>query len=186
SLRGYLEKGLIREGFSVDTAPDARTGNQLASTHAYDIILTDIRMPELSGIWLLRTLRQTRNNALVFMITGQAGEEDKLDAYDGGADDYLVKPFQLSELVAKIRAWLKRRHDFLSSDVNATLLIVGDLRLDLLKRRAIRGGRSVRLTPMECKILEYLMRHKGKVQSQSIILGHVSDVDFDGFSNSVE
>jgi|SRR6185437_9269825 len=185
-LLGYLRKGLTHEGFSVDTVSDAKTAAQLASENVYDVILSDIRMPEFDGLWFLRTLRQARNNSLIFMITGQAEEEDKLKAYDGGADDYIVKPFRLAELVAKIRAWLKRRHDFLSTDVETSILSVGDLRLDLLKRRAIRRDHTMPLTPKEFAILEYLMRNKGKIKSQTSILEHISNVDFDGMSNAVE
>jgi DNA-binding response OmpR family regulator len=120
------------------------------------------------------------------MITGQSGNEDKLHAYKGGADDYLVKPFKLEELVAKIQAWLKRRHDFLSSEVGSTILTVADLRLNLLRRCAIRGGREFPLTSKECAILEYLMRNKGQIKSQTAILEHISNVDYDPLTNTIE
>jgi DNA-binding response OmpR family regulator len=120
------------------------------------------------------------------MLTGESGDEDKIRAYDGGADDYLVKPFKLEELVAKIHAWLKRRQEFLQSDVSSTILTVQDLRLDLLKRRAIRGDQIIPLTGKEFEILEYLIRNKGKVRSQQMILNQISKVDYQGASNTVE
>jgi len=193
AFRGNLRSFLTLEGFAVDETDNAKKGAQLAAENIYDVILLDIMMPgpEMmnpgrGGEWLLRSLRQARNNALIIMITGQAEDDDKLSAYAGGADDYLVKPFKLEELMAKIRAWLKRRHDFLSSDVSSTVLVVGDLRLNLLRRSAIRAGREIPLTIKECAILEYLMRSKGQIKSQTTILQHVSNVDFDGMSNTVE
>src|SRR5258708_27029693 len=145
-LRGHLRQGLKAEGFSIDLAADGMEGRRLASENLYDVVLLDIGMPGIDGKELLRTLRKNGNRALILMITGQSGLEHKLDAYAGGADDYLVKPFRMEELVAKIRAWLKRNHDFIASDVSSTILAVGDLRLDLLKRRAVRGDQVFPLT----------------------------------------
>jgi two-component system copper resistance phosphate regulon response regulator CusR len=186
SFRGYLRKGLEREGFAIDEAPDGKKAYQLIAETIYDMILLDIGIPEISGHAVLRELRQARNNALIFMITGQGDAESGMHAYSGGADDYLTKPIKLEVLIAKIRVWLKRRHEFLSSDVSSTILVVGDLQLDLLKRRAVRGGQIFPLTLKESAILEYLMRNKGKIKSQAMILQNISNVDFDGMSNSVE
>src|ERR1019366_4892977 len=108
-LRKHIKDGLVREGFAVDGAGNAKAGLELARENIYDIILLDIGMPELDGMWALRTLRHTGTTAAVFIISGQGGEESKLDAFQGGADDYMVKPIFLSELTARIHLWLKKR-----------------------------------------------------------------------------
>src|SRR6516162_2989305 len=106
TLRGWIKKGLTQAGFAVDGAGGAKEGLQMAAENIYDIILLDLGMPDLNGYWALRTLRQSGHTADVFVISGQAGEQEKLMAYQAGADDYMTKPILISELVAKIRRWL--------------------------------------------------------------------------------
>jgi two-component system, OmpR family, response regulator len=185
-LRRFIKEGLKREGFAVDGAPEAKEGVQLAAENVYDMILVDIGMPGLNGYWAIRTLRQAGQTVGIFVISGQGGEDDKLEAYNAGADDYLVKPIFLRELVAKIRQWMRRRDDFLSSEAPATLLEVGPIQLDLLKHKTTVNGRVVLLTPKEFMVLEYLMRHPGRVVTQTAIAQAVWSLDHDTGTNVVE
>jgi two-component system OmpR family response regulator len=185
-LRKFIKEGLKREGFAVDGTGDAKEGVQLAGENVYDIILMDIVMPVMHGYWAIRTLRQGGQTVGIFVISGQAAEEDKLEAYNAGADDYLTKPVFLRELVAKIRHWMKRRDNFLSSDAPANILEVGPVRLDLLKHKVTLNGSWVILTPKEFMVLEYLMRHAGQVVTQTAIAQAVWSLDHDTGTNVVE
>jgi two-component system, OmpR family, response regulator len=186
TLRGWVKAGLTREGFAVDGAATAKEGLQLAAENIYDIILLDIMMPDLNGYWALRTLRQTGCLAAVFMISGQAGEEDKRMAYEAGADDYLTKPIFISELVLKIRRWLQRRSEAVSANETPHELKAGKLRLDLLKRRTTIDDRFIPLTPKEMMVLEFLIRHVGRVVTQTQLAQAVWSLDFETATNVVE
>ena len=158
----------------------------MAGENVYDLILLDILLPGLDGFWALRTLRQAGHTALIFMMTAQAGEPERLTAYEAGADDYIVKPFFFRELVARIRRWFQRRSQFLSSASPSTDLTTGNIKLDLLKHRATMNGRFIPLTPKEFMILEYLIRHAGRVVTQTALEQAVWNSDFETGTNVVE
>jgi len=193
-LRRFIKEGLKREGFAVDGACEANEGVQLAGENIYDIILMDIGMPGLNGFWAIRTLRttgytsgvprQTNHSVGIFVISGQGGEEARLEAYDAGADDYLPKPVFLRELVAKIRLWMK--HHDVKSDGSATVLKVGRIELDLLKHKVTVNGKIVPFTPREFMVLEFLMRNVGDVVTQKAIEQAVWSLDHDIGTNVVE
>jgi two-component system, OmpR family, copper resistance phosphate regulon response regulator CusR len=186
TLRGFVTQALLKEDFSVDQASNAATAFELLAKNRYDLVLLDIMMPGLDGYATLQAIRQSGNTAAVFMLTAQSEEENKLLAFDYGADDYIVKPFLISELLARIRAWMRRRQQFVTSDVNSTLLTVGDLRLDVLKHQALRAGKRLSLSRKEFELLQYLMQNAGRVLSRADLQQHVWNMEYDATSTIVE
>ena len=186
TFRHWVKQGLKQSGFAVDGAGTAKEAMQMASENIYDVILLDIGMPELNGLWALRTLRQAGNTAAIFIISGQAEEQLKLDAFEGGADDYMTKPILVSELKARIHRWLQRRNQFVSSDSPSTKLTAGNVEVDLLKHQVTVNGRFVPATPKERMVLEYLIRHAGRVVTQTQLAQAVWDMDYETGTNVVE
>jgi len=188
TLRGFIAQGLTREHFTVEQASNSADAMTIASEkeNPFDFIITDLRMPgPHDGQWLVRELRKARVGAVIFVMTGKAEEEDELNSLNAGADDYILKPFELAVLMAKLRVWINRRKDFLSSEVNSTMLTAGDVRLDVLRRRALRGDRIIPLTAQEFNVLEYLIRHKGKIVTQMAILQAVWNHEHEPETNVV-
>jgi DNA-binding response OmpR family regulator len=186
TLNTFTKTALTREGFAVDSAFTGKEGLELARSASYDIVLMDVMMPEMDGFTLLKTLRKEGKTVPVLMLTSQGQEKDKLVGFNSGADDYLVKPFLVTELVARIRAILKRAESGKTARDSATVLVAGGLRLDLVKRRFERKGKTIELTKKEFELLEYFMRRPGQVLSQSVLAQHVWNMDFDPGSNVVE
>jgi len=182
----FVKEGLSREGFAVDNVPTAEEGVLLAGENAYDVILLDIGMPGKGGYWALNTLRQSGHSELIFMLTGKGGEQDKLLGLNNGADDYIVKPFFLAEVVARIRMRMRRRKEFATKDPQITVLTAGPLELDLLKHRLTVNGNLVLITPKEFMILEYLLRHRGRVVTQNALAQAVWSLDSETWTNVVE
>jgi DNA-binding response OmpR family regulator len=176
-----LERGLAAAGHQVLTAANGEDGALLATDEGVDVVLLDISLPELSGHEVLARIRARRPALPVLMLTARDDLDNKVRALDAGADDYLTKPFAFEELLARIRA-LTRRTD----QASAGALEVGDVRLDLLGRRAWRGDRPIELSNREFTLLEYLLRHPGQVLSRTQILFAVWEYDADPSSNVVD
>jgi DNA-binding response OmpR family regulator len=180
-LASALQRGLSAEGFTVDVAHTGPDGLHLANETAYDAVILDIMLPELSGYRIIEQLRAAENWVPILMLTAKDGEYDEADALDLGADDYLTKPFSYVVLVAHLRALLRR-----GAPARPAVLQVGDLTVDPACRRCRRGERDVELTAREFTLLEYLARHADEVLSKTDILTHVWDEHFDGDINIVE
>jgi two-component system OmpR family response regulator len=176
-----IRRGLEQEGYAVDTVPDGDEGLYQAGEHPYDAVILDVMLPGLDGFEVCRRLRATGNWAPVLMLTARDRVADRIAGLDAGADDYLVKPFAFGELVARLRALIRR-----GSVERPTVLTVGDLTLDPAAHRVTRCGQEVELSAREFALLEFLMRHAGEVVSRSAILDHVWDYNYDGLSNVVD
>jgi DNA-binding response OmpR family regulator len=179
-VAAHVAQGLKAEGYAVDLATDGEEAVWLAENYPYDLVLLDIMMPGRDGVMVLRHLRKKGILVPVIFLTARGESEDRVHGLDAGADDYLVKPFLLSELLARIRAVLRRQR---SQPVN--FLRVGDLELDLLSRKAKRGGQEIELTNREYALLELLMTQSPKVMTKSAIIEHVWDQHFDSGTNVV-
>lgn len=177
----FLRKGLKAESYAVDVAADGEEGHFLAGTQDYDLIILDLRLPKMDGITLCRTLRAEGSVVPVLMLTARDTVKDKVLGLDSGADGYLTKPFDFEELLARVRALLRKR-----GAAEPTRLQVDDLVMDLLAHTAERGSKPVPLSPKEFSLLEYLMRNAGAVVSRAMIAEHVWDVHFDSFTNVID
>ena len=177
---GFLKKGLQEEGHIVDVANDGETGLILATVNGYDLIILDIMLPEKDGMEVLRELRAKRISTPTLMLTARDSLEDKVQGLDGGADDYLTKPFAFAELLARIRAVLRRGEPERTAELTAA-----DLTLDPVTRTVQRGDKDIELTSKEHALLEYLLRNKGRVLTRSLISEHVWGYQFDTGTNVV-
>jgi heavy metal response regulator len=177
----FVRKGLQEEGYVVDAAHNGEEGLGLATERAYDLIILDIYLPKLDGLEVLRRLRNGRVKTPVLLLTVRATIEDKVLGLDSGADDYLTKPFAFQELLARVRALLRRR-----VDAEATVIHVADLVLDPVRRLVTRAGHAIELTLKEFSLLEYLMRNRDRVVTRTMILEHVWNYDFDSGTNVVD
>jgi two-component system, OmpR family, response regulator len=180
--KNYLVNGLEEEGHVVDHAANGRDGLFLAAGEPYDVIVVDRMLPGLDGLGVVKTIRGAGVKAPVLFLTALGGIDDRVTGLNAGGDDYLVKPFAFSELVARINALARR--PALTRD--ETLLRVGDLEMDLLKRTVSRQGQCIDLQPREFRLLEYLMRHAGQVVTRTMLLEHVWDFHFDPRTSVVE
>lgn len=178
----FLRKGFQAEAFSVDVATDGEQGLLLARAEPYDAIILDVMLPKKDGIQVLRELRQLRVTTPVLILSARSEVEDRVQGLNLGADDYLPKPFSFSEVLARIRAIVRRK----STDARTSVLTIADLRVDLLSRRVERGGREISLTSKEFELLEYLLRNKGRVLSRPILMEHIWDMNFDSETNIVD
>lgn len=177
----FLERGLAAHGHSIMKAEDGEEGLRLAAEPAVEMVLLDVMLPRLDGQQVLQRIRLRRPDLPVLMLTARDEVRHKVDALDSGADDYLTKPFDLEELLARIRA-LSRRSD----QPWASVVEFGDLKADLRSRRVHRGDRQVDLSSREFALLEYFMRHPGQVLSRQQILSSVWEYSFDPGSNVVD
>ncbi len=177
----FVRQGLEEAGYAVDLASHGREGLDYALAADYDVLVLDIMLPALSGLDLLRELRRRGDKTPALMLTARDRVDDRVEGLDAGADDYLVKPFAFPELVARVRALLRR------PPLQAgTVLQVGDLEMDTARREVRRGGRLVALSPREYAVLEYLMRHPDQVLTRTQISEHVWNFDFYNESNVVD
>lgn len=181
SLLKIITKRLKEEGYGVDSAKDGREGENYISSAEYDCIILDIMIPFQDGLTLLRKIRAKNISAPVLLLTAKDSISDRVTGLDSGADDYLVKPFSFDELLARVRAML-RRH----KDKKDTVLSIGDLKMDTITRQVQRAGREIELTSKEYSILEYFLRNKNRVLTKSQIAEHVWNYDFEYNSNIVE
>ncbi|MBI1917987.1 MAG: heavy metal response regulator transcription factor [Planctomycetes bacterium] len=177
----YLRKGLTENGFVVDVCSQGEDGLHLARTSGYDLIILDVMLPERDGWSILTELRQTGQQTPVLYLTARDAVQDRVKGLELGADDYLVKPFAFSELLARIRTIL-RRGPARQSD----LVTVADLEIDLARHRANRGNQRLDLTPKEFLLLSLLARRKGEVLTRTLIAEQVWDMNFDSNTNVVD
>jgi two-component system OmpR family response regulator len=180
-LAETIRRGLVAEGFVVDVEPDGLAGFEAASGGAFDVLVLDIMLPTKSGYDIVRDLRKAAVWTPVLMLSAKDGEYDLADAFDLGADDYLIKPFSFVVLIARLRALMRR-----GAPQRPAVLTVDDLALDPARHRVARGGVEVDLTPREYGVLEFLMRHAGAVVTKQEILQSVWDVNYEGDDNIVE
>lgn len=180
-VANFVRKGLQEEGYAVDLASDGEDGLKFATENPYDLIILDIYMPKLDGLTVLRRLREERVKTPVLLLTVRATIEDKVLGLDSGADDYLTKPFAFQELLARVRALLRRQ-----TESGTNVLKVGDLTLDPARRAVTRAGRRIELSLKEFALLEYLMRNTGRVLTRTMIIEHVWHYDFDNETNVVD
>lgn len=178
----YLRQGLTEAGFLADLARTGTDGLHLAITGDYDLLILDVMLPGMNGWQLLETLRRSGNALPVLFLTARDQVEDRVKGLELGADDYLVKPFAFSEFLARVRTLLRRG----KSSLEPTVLQIADLELDLLRRRAQRGGHRIDLTAKEFALLELLLRRQGEVLPRSLIASQVWDINFDSDSNVIE
>jgi DNA-binding response OmpR family regulator len=182
----FVQEGLAREGFSVDIAMDGQEAVDIASERQYDVILLDVMMPKLNGFAVLKTLRARGHRGAVILATCKGQEKDKLEGLNSGADDYIVKPFLLTELVARIRAVLRRTAGTPPMITDGAVLKAGHIEMDLLKHEVTKGGKPLSLTRREFELLEYFLRRPGQVITQTVLNQHLTRADFDSRTNSIE
>jgi two-component system, OmpR family, response regulator len=180
-LAAVLARGLEEAGFAVDSAGDGAAGLWLGTENEYDAVVLDLGLPDIDGLHVLARLRAAGRWAPVLVLTARDTVPDRVAGLDGGADDYLLKPFAFPELLARLRALVRR-----GAKERPCLLAVGDLVLDPATRRACRGGVEIALTATEFALLECLMRQPGEVLSRSRLIDHVWDMAFDKDSNVVD
>jgi len=178
----YIVNGLTAHGHAADHAGNGREGLSLAGSGGYDVAIVDRMLPGLDGLALVKALRGNGVGTAVLFLTNLGGIDDRVEGLDAGGDDYLVKPFALAELLARVNA-LGRRP---ARGAAETVLRVADLELDLIKRSVVRGGRAIDLQPREFKLLECLMRNAGRVVTRTMLLEKVWDFHFDPKTNIVE
>lgn len=178
----FLKKGLEENGYEVDSAEDGNSGKNLAFRNSYNLIITDIIMPELTGRELCRELRKAKIDTPILMLTALSETDDVVEGLDSGADDYLAKPFEFKELLARIRS-LTKRQPILQ---NESQLRFADLVMNVNAKTVIRAGKKIDLTSKEFSLLEYFMRNPGRVIPRAELSKHVWNVDFDTGTNMVE
>jgi two-component system OmpR family response regulator len=180
-MASLLKRGLEEEGYAVEVSGDGLEAVWMATENEYDVIVLDVMLPGIDGFEVCRRLRDQERWAPVLMLTARDQVEDRIRGLDAGSDDYLTKPFSFAELVARLRALLRR-----GSHERPTVLAVGDLRLDPGRRRAWRAKTELDLTAKEFALLEFFIRHPGEVLSRTRLLEHVWDFAFDGTSNVID
>ena len=181
NLSRQLKTALEGAGYAVDTAADGEDGHYLGSTETYDAVILDLGLPEIDGLTVLDRWRKEGRVMPVLVLTARDSWSDKVAGLDAGADDYLAKPFQTEELIARLRALIRRAAGQATSELTA-----GGVRLDGRSGRVTLNGEPVKLTAQEFKLLSYLMHHKGKVVSRTELIEHIYDQDFDRDSNTIE
>ncbi len=182
SVKTWLEEN----GFAVDLAPDGAVGQYLVQTNTFDIVLLDLNLPFVSGYELCKIIRASRPDLPIILVTALGSIEQKLTGFDAGADDYLVKPFDFRELLARMRNLLRKKHARQEEDTSEEWLRVADLEINTGFKNVIRAGRPIELTAKEYSLLEYLVRLNGRVASRHEIVEAVWDVNFDSGTNVVE
>ena len=180
-VASFIRRGLREEHYTVDLAHDGEEALFLAQTGEYDLIILDLLLPKRSGLEVLKTLRAERNTLPVLILTAKDEPKDKVNGLDSGADDYLTKPFEFEELLARVRALLRRR-----GDMTPTVLKVLDLQMDTLRHQVIRGESEVHLTNREYALLQFFLSHPNQIVTRSMLAEHVWEHDFDTFSNVID
>lgn len=181
-IASFIVKGLKQSGFAVDHADDGEQGLNLAVTTPYDAAVIDIMLPKRDGLSVVQELRNQRINLPVLILSAKTSVDDRIRGLQAGGDDYLVKPFAFSELLARVQALIRRSTQI----TETTTLTAGDLRMNLVSREVTRGGRKIELQAKEFALLEYLLRNADKVVSKTLILEHVWDYSFDPQTNVVD
>lgn len=181
-IASFVVKGLKQSGYAVDHCADGDAGLLLARSTEYDAAVIDIMLPKLDGLGLVQQLRKDGVQTPVIFLSAKASVDDRVKGLQAGGDDYLTKPFAFSELLARVQALIRRA----TQSAEPTRVTVGDLTLDLLTREVIRAGQKIELQTREFSLLEYLMRHAGRVVTKTMILEHVWDYSFDPQTNVVD
>jgi DNA-binding response OmpR family regulator len=180
-IADFIKRGLEEEGYAVDIVADGEQALEHGLSGNYDAVILDIMMPKLDGLAVSRVLRERAVGIPVLMLTAKDTLDDKMSGFGSGADDYLTKPFAFEELVARVRALLRR-----SKTLRPAVLRLADLTLDPASRRVARAGKSVELTTREYQLLYFLMQHAGIVQTRTVLLSRIWGFDFDGNTNVLE
>jgi len=180
NVASFIKRGLEEESYTVDIAEGGPEGFSMATSHLYDLAIVDIMLPGFNGIELCKRLREKGIKLPILLLTAIDSVESKVEGLESGADDYLTKPFAFSELLARVKALLRRSSD------TAGELSIDDLRIDLIARRVFRGNREITLTPKEFSLLEYFLRNKGNVLSRTEIIENVWGYNFDPTTNIVD
>ncbi|MGC1401314.1 MAG: response regulator transcription factor [Thermodesulfobacteriota bacterium] len=181
-IASFIIKGLKAAGYAVDHALDGETGLDMALTEPYDTVILDIMLPKRDGLSLIEKMRKEKISTPVIILSAKGSIDDRIKGLQTGSDDYMTKPFAFSELLARVQALIRRA----SGLSEPTSLTVGDLSVNLLTREVIRGSKKIDLQPIEFSLLEYLMRHTGRVVSKTMIMEHVWNYNFDPQTNVVE
>jgi two-component system copper resistance phosphate regulon response regulator CusR len=179
-----LQKGLEELQYEVSVAYDGRIGEKLFMQNKFDLVILDINLPGINGLELCSRIRQHNKSVPVLMLTTFGSIEDKLEGFDAGADDYMVKPFSFAELIARVRVLLKRNSQ--ENLPQGNLLSIGDLEMNLSTKQVTRSGKPILLTAKEFQLLEYLLRNKKRVVSRADIGEKVWNIDFDTHTNTIE
>jgi two-component system, OmpR family, response regulator len=183
-VASFVRQGLNQAGWNVDVAEDGKDGLFLATTESYDALIVDRMLPGVDGLTVVRTLRASSNGTPALILSALGEVDDRVNGLKAGGDDYLVKPFAFSELMARLEALIRRAKK--TGAPAATVLEVGDLRMDLLKREVQRAGATVELQPREYQLLEFLMRHAGQVVTRTMLLEGVWNYHFDPQTNVID
>ena len=179
---GWLMKGLREAGHVTDLAVDGEEGLNMARNGDYDVLIIDRMLPKMDGLTLLKTLRKEGDQTPALFLSALGEVDDKVEGLRAGGDDYIAKPYAFSELLARVEVLGRRK----TAEPVQTRLKVGDLEMDLLKRRVTRAGKEIQLQPREFKLLEYLMRHAGNVVTRTMLLENVWDYHFDPQTNVID
>jgi DNA-binding response OmpR family regulator len=180
-INGVVRQALQEEAYAVDVAFDGTCGEELAFVNEYDAIVLDLMLPGKDGVDVCSELREAGRDTPVLILTARDGVKDRVAGLDAGADDYLVKPFHIEELLARVRALLRRQ-----GHGKTSLIVLGDLSIDVLTRRVSRAGSAIELTNTEYRILEYMARRAGEVVGRGELMEHAWDANYDGLSNIVD
>lgn len=183
-VAGLIQRGLEEQGFDTSLAYDGLSGKKLALQNPYDLIITDIILPKIDGLDLCMQIRESKPDTPIIMLTALGTTDDKVEGFDAGADDYLVKPFEMRELLVRIRALLKRNNRAANS--TGFILRFSDLEMNLHTKIVKRNGQEINLTPKEFRLLEYMMQHPERVLSRTEIAEKVWDTHFDTGTNFID
>jgi DNA-binding response OmpR family regulator len=181
-IAAFIVNGLKQAGFVVDHANNGQSGLKQALAVTYDAAVIDIMLPELDGLSVIEQLRQQQIRTPVIILSAKRAVDDRIKGLQKGGDDYLTKPFSFAELLARVHALIRRS----SHETEPTRLVAGDLSVDLLSRKVVRGALNIELQPREFALLEYLLRNQGRVVSKTMIIEHVWGYDFDPMTNVVD
>jgi heavy metal response regulator len=179
-IADFLCRGLEGAGYAVDAAPNGATALDHIHSTDYDLVVLDLMLPDMDGLRVLERVRNRKVGPPVLILSARGGLDDRVKGLEQGADDYLVKPFAFVELLARVRALLRR------GQPTPERLQVGDLTVDCIRRKVVRGNETIDLAPKEFGILEYMMRNRGRPLSRTMIVEHVWDMDYDGLTNIVD
>jgi heavy metal response regulator len=180
-VASFVQRGLEAEHYTVDVVHDGDAGLLHVFEHDYDLVILDVMLPKRNGLEVLQELRQRKLTVPVLLLTARDTVADKVAGLDHGADDYLTKPFAFEELLARVRALLRR-----GAPTSTSVLTLADLQVDLISRQVTRAGKRIELTAKEFALLEFFIRHPGRVLSRTLIAQHVWGVDFDTFTNVID
>lgn len=183
-VSGLIKRSLEEQGFEITVAYDGEMGKKLALQNSYDLLITDIILPKINGLDLCKEIRQTNPDLPIIMLTALGTTDDKVEGFDAGADDYLVKPFEMRELLVRIRSLLKRNNSH--ANMAGFVLKIADLEMNLNSKIVKRNNIEINLTPKEFKLLEYMMHNRGRVLSRTEIAENVWETHFDTGTNFID